>query len=335
MKTCLSVLSFGLLSLVLVSHARGQEQAVDSARASFQAGVELFKEGSFEGSLAEFKKAYQTSPSYRVLYNIAQVYFELHDYVNSYATLKDYVEQGGSDISAARLAQVEELNRKLEKRIGTVEIVCDVNDADIRIDDISVGKSPLESPVLVNAGPRRIAAVKTGYPVSARIVTLAGMERATVKLEVTLPPEAKPERPVAAPATTTVLAKDPSAMPDALAPLPRSHRKGIVVSLSVAGVSALATGIFGWQMLKAKSDFDREVAKTPYSKSIADSARSRALAYNILTDGFAAATLLSGGVALYLALTDNAESGQRQRANRNRSIAVVPAAHGLMVHGVW
>ena len=335
MKTILTLFSFGLLFFALVCHASEQDQATDSARASFQEGVELFKEGSFEGALAEFKKAYQTRPSYRVLYNIAQVYFELHDYVNSYTTLKDYVEQGGSDIPAARLAQVDELNRKLERRIASVEIVCDVNDADIRIDDISVGKSPLESPILVNAGPRRLSAVKTGYPVSARLVTLAGTERSTVRLEVALPPEPKVDKTLAAPATPPVLTTDPSVMPDAPAQRPHSHRKGIIISLSGAGVCALATGIFGWQMLNAKSDFDREVAKNPYDKSIADSARSRALAYNYLTDGFGAATLISGGIALYLALTESGESGQRQHADAKRSIAVVPAANGLVVHGVW
>jgi hypothetical protein len=67
-------------------------------------------------------------------------------------------------------------------------------------------------------------------------------------------------------------------------------------------------------MLAAKNDFDREVAKTPYSKSVADGARSRAMADQALTWGFGAATLASGGIALYLALTGNGDSGQRNRA---------------------
>ena len=95
------------------------------------------------------------------------------------------------------------------------------------------------------------------------------------------------------------------------------------------------TGISGWQMLAAKNDFDSEVAKTPYSKPVADSARSRALTYQALTWGFGAATLASGGLALYLALTGDGDSGQGNRAKAQRSIAVVPGVNGLVLHGVW
>ena len=199
MKTALSIFSLGFLCLAS-SKAGAQEDAIEKARASFFQGVELYKEGSFEAALAEFRRAYETTPVYRVLYNIAQAYFELHDYVNSYANLKEYVQQGGDEISAARRAQVDELSRKLERRIAYLEIVCDASDADIRIDDVSVGKSPLAMAVPVNAGPRRVSAVKLGYPVVARVVTVAGAERAKVKLEIGAPTDVRPARP-AVPAT--------------------------------------------------------------------------------------------------------------------------------------
>jgi hypothetical protein len=103
----------------------------------------------------------------------------------------------------------------------------------------------------------------------------------------------------------------------------------------VAGGCAVATGLSGWQLLVAKGDFDREVAKTPYSKPVADSARSRAMTYQYLTYGFGAATLISSGAALYLALTGDDDSGQRRRSNAKHSIAVVPAVNGLVLPGVW
>lgn len=78
------VLFLGLLC-VPSSRALAQDDAVDRARASFFQGVELYKEGSFEAALAEFQKAYATTPAYRVPYNIAQTYFDLHDYVSSAA----------------------------------------------------------------------------------------------------------------------------------------------------------------------------------------------------------------------------------------------------------
>lgn len=340
MKIPLAILLVGLHSLALLPNARGQDEAMTKARASFFQGVELYKEGSFEAALAEFQKAYQITPAYRVLYNIAQAYFELHDYANSYKTLNNYAQQGGTDLSTARRAQIDELNQKLEKRIAHLEIVCGVNDADIRVDDISVGKSPLAAPVLVNAGPRRISAIKSGYPIAARIITLAGGDQGKVRMELTALPEVQPGKFATAPRETSEPAKQTH--PTLVSTLPAHAeqrtswpRKLLIVSLSTAGVCAVATGISGWQLLQAKSDFDREVAKTPYSKPVADSARSRAMTYQYLTYGFGATMLISSGAALYLALTSDEESGQGKRSNTKHSIALLPAVNGLLLHGAW
>ena len=335
MKTSLSVLSFGWLTLAALSNAIGQEDTTEKARASFYDGVELYKEGSLEAALAEFQKAYQISPTYRVLYNIAQVYFELHDYVNSYANLKEYVRQGGDDIPAPRRAQVEDLSRKLKRRIAYLDIVCTVSDVDIRVDDISVGKTPLASPVLVNAGPRKISAVKPGYPVTARIITVAGAERSTVRMELTPPVEVQSSKFAEAPAGAPALPKPAPSTLNQAEQRTRPSRKWLIASLSAAGGCAVAAGISGWQMFEAKSDFDREVAKTPYSKPVADSARSRAMTYQYLTYGLGAAALISGGAALYLALSGDGESGQRKRTSAQRSIVVAPTVNGMVLHGVW
>ena len=309
-------------SFACLSQARGQESATDKARDSFFAGIELFKEGSYEAALAELQKAYQLAPNYRVLYNIGQVQFELHDYVSAYATLKDYLEQGGDEIPEARRSQVDTSLQKLEQRIAYLEVDCNLSDADIRVDDISVGKSPLTAPVPVNAGTHRIAAVKPGFAVAARMVSLTGEERVSVKLKIAAPPpEAQPTRPVPRPSASTRTAPEQS--------LGRHHR-GLVASLTVATSCALATGIFGWRLLVAKSDFDHEVSKVPYDRGTAEGIRSRAMAYQYLTIGFGAATLLSSGLALYLALDGG--SGNPRGVG---SMALSPAINGVIVRGRW
>jgi len=72
----------------------------DSAKAAvrFQQAVELYREGSYEGALAEFRKAYQISPSYRVLYNIAQTQYALHDFVSAHRSLVQYMAEGRGEI---------------------------------------------------------------------------------------------------------------------------------------------------------------------------------------------------------------------------------------------
>ena len=69
--------------------------------------------------MAEFRKAYQISPSYRVLYNIAQTQYALHDFVGAYKSLMQYMSEGGGEIPADRRTQVDEMLAKLEERIAS------------------------------------------------------------------------------------------------------------------------------------------------------------------------------------------------------------------------
>lgn len=328
------VLTLGLLAVT--SAATAQPVApVDKARASFFRGVELYKEGSFEAALVEFQKAYQTSPSYRILYNIAQTQFELHDYAAAYQTLRDYSEQGGGELSAGRRADVDELFHKLEKRVAYLTLSCNLNDADLRVDDISVGKSPLASAIMVNAGPRKLSAVRAGYAVVTRVVSITGGEQATIRLELATPTELLTSKPMAALPPQSAVVPAPLATVDATEASSVRSRRGLIASLTVATGCAVATGVFGWRMLLAKRDFDREVAKTPYDRAAVDSARSRALTYQYLTDGFGAATLVAGGVALYLVFSDDGGAAQRKRGKGKQALRLAPSGTGLVVQGAW
>jgi tetratricopeptide (TPR) repeat protein len=320
-----------LSGLVWSSPAPAQDEATEKARARFFQGVELYKEGIFEAALAEFKQAYQLSPSYRVLYNVGQTYFELHDYANSYLTLKEYVQRGGDELSANRRAQVDELFQKLEKRIARIDVDCNVEGADIRVDEISAGISPLPLPILVNSGPRRISAVKAGYPVTAQIVTVAGGEEVKLRLEMLAISDGRTK-----PATsvTGAIVKSPTETLES-EPTKKPRRTMLTASVAAASTCAVATGIFGWLLLSAKSDFDAEVSKNPYSRSKAEDIRSRALTYQYLTDGFGIAALLAGGAALYLALSDSGGQAQPRNSSLKQTVAVAPSMGGVVVHGTW
>jgi hypothetical protein len=302
--------------------------SLEKARAHFRQGVQLYKETSFEAALAEFRKAYQLSPTFRVLYNIAQTYFELHDYVNAYETLKQYLQEGGKEITAGRRAEVDEMNRKLEERIARLEVIVSKDGADVRVDDISVGTSPLKSPVLVNAGPRKVTAAKPGHDGITRLVTVSGAEKLKVVLEI-------PD-PVAAPVSTAapsepapVEVTEPVAVA-ASSPLPaKPSRAGLIASLTVAGACAVVTGVFGFLALDAKKDFDKQLDRIPNTKDSVDDARGKTRRYAYLTDTFGAATLLATGVAVYFALTRDGGS------TKPRSVALAPTLGGLVLDARW
>jgi tetratricopeptide (TPR) repeat protein len=311
-----------------VSSAGAAGDAMQDARARFRRGVQLYNEGSFEAALAEFNKAYQITPNYKILYNIAQTQFDLHDYVGASKNLEQYMKEGSREISEERRTAVNELNRKLVERIGEVEVTCNLDEAEIRVDDVAVGVSPLTAAVPVNAGPRRITAVKVGYPMVSQWVTVPGMEKKLVRLEI-------------AEDSGTALAARAGAGSGREGDLlyqsnkKSSSRIGLITSSALAGGCAIATGVFGILALQAKNDFDGDLKKVPGNQDKIDSDRSKMKSYALATDILAGATVLSAAAAVYFLFTDNTESRAPKTSGPKRSVAVAPTVGGLVVQGVW
>jgi hypothetical protein len=329
LRASVFALAFLFTSLAVAADSVGRAQPdanVEKARASFQLGVDLFHEGNFEAALAEFRKAYATAPSYRLLYNIAQAYYELHDYVNALKTYQQYLTDGGAEIAAGRRAQVEELAQKLQARIGYLDIQVNAAGAEVSVDDVSVGTSPLPGPVAVNPGPRRLSAVKAGLSVAAKTITVAGGDHVTLALEF---PDLNAPKQM------------PSFLQDAEAEsrrrstgsTPRSQAP-LLASLVVTGAGVVTTGIFGWLTLRAKHDFDRDLVTFKVSSGQLDSDRSRLRTYALVTDIAGAATLVAAGFSAYFAFSRASEPAP-QTATPRPSIALAPTLGGMVVHGAW
>jgi hypothetical protein len=283
----------------------------------------MYREGGYEGALAEFRKAYQISPSYRVLYNIAQAQYALHDFVGSYKSLVQYLNEGGTDIPADRRLQVDEMFAKLSERIGRVQVTTNVDGADIRIDDVSVGTSPLPTAVAVNVGTRRVSAFKAGAREMFRVITVAGKENLKIELRIDEP---TPPGSIAAVSST-------KSSPTMLTGEPRSgpSRIPLILSASVALTCAVATGVFGYLALDAQKKFKDQVNTFPNSKQEIEDARAQSRHYGYLADGFGAATVVSGGIALYLALTHSWSKSKSSKPSQE--VVFAPTLGGMVMHG--
>ena len=84
----------------------GEAAARTDAEAHFAAGVALYKQGEHVAALAEFRAAYATRPSYRVLYNIAQLEAKTGDAASALSTYRRYVLEGGAEIDVQRRIEV-------------------------------------------------------------------------------------------------------------------------------------------------------------------------------------------------------------------------------------
>ena len=254
--------------VIPASVAEAQPNKAEEAKQRFQKGVELFQEGDFQGSLVEFKRSYELVPNFNVLYNIGQVYFQMQDYANALKTLQQYLETGGSRVTASRRTDVERDIDKLKGRVAPVVIRVSVTGAEIFVDDVSVGTSPMKDPVVVSSGKRRFSASKEGYNTARETKEIVSGENGDVSLNLT---ELKPGQ-------SNVTPPPPGGAGGAGAgnpPPPPEEQKsyvGPIVVWSVTGACAVVWGTLGGLALAADSDLETLKGKQTTAQALSDAA---------------------------------------------------------------
>lgn len=201
-----------------------------------------------------------------------------------------------------------------------------MTDADIRIDDVSVGTSPLPGPVSVNVGTRRVSASKAGSPEAVRVLTVAGKETVKVELQIDVPTVTSAKLPPSAGLPSAALVAKPQAQG---AP----SRTGLILSFTTTAALAVGTGVCGYLALGAQKQLNDQINTYPNTSKNIEDARTKSKNYGYLTDALGGATLISGGVALYFALTHSGDSPTKKSTKTNKPIALTPTLGGVVVEG--
>lgn len=277
------------------SNAGDASDKVQQAFGHFSRGVELYDEKDFRSAYYEFRRAYDIAPHFRVLYNIALCEAQMRDYARAVRSFELYLQQGASAVPVERQTLVRDEIAKAMQRVAFLEVRTDVVGAEISIDDEVVGKSPLNKPILVNIGQRKVSAVQRGGVPVVQPVELAGGDRRSVDLVVP-----KPSLIVVAGAQS---AEEEKAAQKKAEAEQRLRLQRIIISGSVAGALALSAAITGGLALKARSDRDDEIGKIPGDAKAIDDANSRMRNLAIVTDVLLGAAVVSGAVTLYFGLT--------------------------------
>src|SRR5579883_755987 len=271
--------------------------AGEEASNHFKRGLQLFDEGDYTLALVEFERAYQLAPNYRALYNIALVNMQLGRYSDAARTLEKYVHDGGDGITPARLVEVKKMLAELKLRTATVDIGVNVAGAEVTLDGKPIDASSMHGPMMIDAGEHTLRATAPGYRAANKTMTLAGGDRASVRLDLVAVPVQR-------------------AATDAL-----PTRVHTVFWPGFLATGALAAGaiVSGAIMLDANSRLN-QLKNTPSDSSsatdrsnMANRVNTAALAADILS-GLA---IVTGGVSLYLSLVP-------EHTVKSPSIAISP-----------
>jgi hypothetical protein len=285
--------------------ARGAEPAslMAEAQGHFKRGVELYDDGDFAAALVEFRRAYELVPNHRVLYNLGRVASAQHDYAAALRFYRQYLADGGTQVPAPRRQEVEGELEKLVGRVGQLRVVVDTAGAEVSVDDVPAGISPLPDAVLVNAGRRRVVVAAPGVPPEARVVEVAGEEMVTVTLALHVA-RAAPPRLVARPEPRPLVEARPRATPSA------ADRRTwpIVLAWTTTGLLAAGSAVTGLMAMTASRDLRALRDSYPVSLDELTDARRKTRDRALVADGLLAAAAVSGALSLYLSLSGPAES---------------------------
>ncbi len=281
----------------------------------FARGVELYKEDDYAGALVEFQRAYDVDPKYQVLYNIAESHYQLQDYASALSTFQRYLEEGGNRIAPRRRKDVETSLETLTRRVATLTITSSEPGATVTIDDVGVGKTPVEG-LMVSAGRRRVTATLPDRPPATKIVDLVGGDRQALNLDIPRVP---------GPIVIREPAQTPAQQPPSIVPP--------VVMWSVTGALVVGAVITGIVALGASSDLEAELARFPGDADALASAKSSAFGLGLATDILLGTSVAAAAVSTYFTVdfiiaSDAAASAQPSPAAR---LTVHP--QGLLLDG--
>jgi hypothetical protein len=301
LATALSVAFAATTLAPTVAHAdEPDKKTTEEARGRFLRGVELYRDGDYRGALIEFNRAYQTAPNFRVLFNIGQTCVELQDYACGLKAFEKYLADAKSDGPADRRTTAENEVKRLQRLVGHIRLVVDQPGAEVLVDNVSIGKTPLPDPILVSAGRRTVQVILAPNPTAMRAVDVAGGDRVEVKIDLGEAPKRDP-RPV----TTPVI--EPPPRRDAT-PAPARTNTAAWVGVGVTGALTAGTVVFGLVTLSAKKDLDRLSGQPGLQGPEMDDARSKVKRDALVTDILGAAAIVGAGVTTYLFLSGGGSS---------------------------
>ncbi|HEY4182965.1 MAG TPA: PEGA domain-containing protein [Kofleriaceae bacterium] len=301
-----------LTSTLLASSLAIAQPTGDTAEAGkrFSAGVALYNEADYRAALVEFTRAYEIAPNPVVLYNIGQTQYQLQDYAKAFTTLTRFIKEAPAD--AEHRSEVEQTIALLQARIGKIMVSTDVVGAEVTIDDELVGKTPMEQPVLVSVGRRKVRVTAASRQQWERTIDVAAGD--TVRQDITLPSlEAKPV---------------PLVAPEKSSPFPVAKVGWISTGVLAAG--GITFGVLAWS---AKNKLDDLKNDYPVSKTKLSDQSDKVGLYSHIGDGLGIAAIAIGGATLiYMLTSDSGESSAQQHASSTH-VGVGPS--GFVVGGTF
>ncbi|MFO0614056.1 MAG: hypothetical protein U0414_15795 [Polyangiaceae bacterium] len=285
------------------------------ARAANAHALELDEAGKFSEALAEFQRAYDLSPSFRILYNVARTARLTQDFARSLTTYRRFLREGGADVDPPQRTIAEQQITELTALVGWV-IVSGRSGTGVSFDRGATETLSVE-PQAVNPGPHVVRAELGADSVERAFTVRAGE---TTRVDVSIDP-----------------------VPKMLPTTPEPFRFPSVVTVAAWVTTGLFTGATvatGTAALALSSDLSDDVyvgpASTPAPGSPIASKAGRVDQLTTATNVLLGLAVASGAAAIAFSMIDGlAAPDADAKENPTPTVFLSPSTGGVIIWGAF
>lgn len=160
--------------LLASSPALAQEDpTIEAARQRFREGVSYFDNKEFERARLAFVQAYALKPHPALLLNLAQSELRSGHEAEAATHFARYLREHAEATEEQRQAAREGLDAA-KQVVGVVTLTVDQSGAEVLVDGVSVGRSPLDDPLYLTPGEHTLVAQKDSETARTTITVAAG-----------------------------------------------------------------------------------------------------------------------------------------------------------------
>jgi hypothetical protein len=279
-----------LVLLLLITFATiGTASAEDPKRAAtklLKDGDRLFKKGDYEAALAKYQKAFETFPSAKIYFPMAQAEEQLGRYIDAHTHYELLLSEAGEPIPEQLRTEAQAALTAVEQKLVTIKFDVRPLGSTITVDNVELGQTPLDKPVRLMPGPHTWSITKDGFmPVEKEMDLDPGITiDETVQLEVDKPADIPSEND-----------PEPKKGPRDVSDPMGSKKTVLIVGIVVTSAALAAATVTG---LIAMSEHDK-FSDPELSMEDREAARETGISMATTTDILLVSAAIAGGFTIY------------------------------------
>jgi hypothetical protein len=159
----LTLISLSFLAAAPIQGTSTQDETTVKAKAAFELGTALYKQGKYAEAVLKFQETYALKPHPTVMYNIGRCRERLEEIPRALTAYREYlrIAPDASDASAVTAA-IERIEKRFsEKGVQLFQVTANPENAKIEVDGTYLGTSP--AAIQLPAGNHRLVVKLPGY----------------------------------------------------------------------------------------------------------------------------------------------------------------------------